>query len=95
MASAQPRRIERLLTIEALGALTEAEERTTHRLRDALTAYAALPGKQLRVFPDVATAVRARLRAGTGDSARRPRRCWSNAACVRSTAVSSGAAIRA
>ncbi|MDR7100094.1 pimeloyl-ACP methyl ester carboxylesterase [Lysobacter niabensis] len=67
MASAQPRRIERLLTIEALGALTEAEERTTQRLRDALTAYAALPGKQLRVFPDVATAIRARLRAGTGD----------------------------
>jgi pimeloyl-ACP methyl ester carboxylesterase len=67
MASAQPRRIERLLTIEALGALTEAEERTTQRLRDALTAYTALPGKQLRVFPDVATAIRARLRAGTGD----------------------------
>jgi pimeloyl-ACP methyl ester carboxylesterase len=67
MASAQPRRIERLLTIEALGALTEAEERTTQRLRDALAAYTALPGKQLRVFPDVATAIRARLRAGTGD----------------------------
>lgn len=67
MASAQPQRIDRLLTIEALGALTEAEERTTQRLRDALTAYGALPGKQLRVFPDVATAIRARLQAGTGD----------------------------
>jgi pimeloyl-ACP methyl ester carboxylesterase len=67
MASAQPQRIERLLTIEALGALTEAEERTAQRLRDAVAAYATLPGKQLRVFPDVATAVRARLQAGTGD----------------------------
>ncbi|GAB3101646.1 alpha/beta fold hydrolase [Lysobacter terrae] len=67
MASAQPQRIERLLTIEALGALTEDEERTTQRLRDALTAYGALPGKQLRVFPDVATAARARLQARTGD----------------------------
>lgn len=67
MASAQPRRIERLLTIEALGALTEAEERTTQRLRDALAAYRMLPNKQLRVFPDVATAARARLQARTGD----------------------------
>lgn len=67
MASAQPQRIERLLTIEALGALTEDEERTTQRLRDALAAYGALPGKQLRVFPDVATAARARLQARTGD----------------------------
>lgn len=67
MASAQPQRIDRLLTIEALGALTENEERTTQRLRDALAAYTALPNKQLRVFPDVATAVRARLQAGTGD----------------------------
>ena len=67
MASAQPQRIERLLAIEALGALTEVEERTTQRLRDALTAYRALPGKQLRVFPAVDTAIRARLQGRTGD----------------------------
>jgi pimeloyl-ACP methyl ester carboxylesterase len=67
MASAQPQRIERLLTIEALGALTEAEERTTQRLRDALAAYRQLPHKQLRVFPYVETAVRARLHGATGD----------------------------
>ena len=67
MAAAQPQRIERLLTIESLGALTEDEAHTTQRLRDALAAYRALPGKQLRVFPDVATAVRARLQARTGD----------------------------
>lgn len=67
MAAGSPGRIDRLLTIEALGALTESEERTTQRLRDALTTYALLPHKQLRVFPDIASAVRARLMAGTGE----------------------------
>ena len=67
MASAQPQRIERLLAIEALGALAEKEERTTQRLRDAFDAHRKLADKQLRVFPDVATAARARLQAGTGD----------------------------
>jgi pimeloyl-ACP methyl ester carboxylesterase len=66
MASAQPQRIERLLAIEALGALAEKEERTTQRLRDAFDAHRKLADKQLRVFPDVATAARARLQAGTG-----------------------------
>src|SRR5688500_14268550 len=66
MASAQPQRIERLLAIEALGALAEKEERTTQRLRDAFNAHRTLAEKQLRVFPDVATAARARLQAGTG-----------------------------
>jgi pimeloyl-ACP methyl ester carboxylesterase len=67
MAAAQPQRVDKLLTIEALGALTEHEDRTTQRLRDAFAAYAQMSRKQLRVFPDVATAVRARLQAGTGD----------------------------
>lgn len=66
MAAACPQRIERLLTVEALGALTEHENRTTQRFRDAFAAYAQLSRKQLRVFPDIATAVRARLQAGTG-----------------------------
>jgi len=66
MAAACPQRIERLLTIEALGALTEAEGRTATRLREAFAANAAAPGKQLRVFPDIATAVRARMQAGAG-----------------------------
>lgn len=67
MAAACPERVDRLLTIEALGALTEVEERTTQRLRDAFAAQALLPRKQLRVFPDIAAAMRARLQAGTGD----------------------------
>lgn len=66
MASAQPHRIERLLAIEALGALAEKEERTTQRLRDAFDAHRTLADKQLRVFPDIATAARARMQAGTG-----------------------------
>jgi pimeloyl-ACP methyl ester carboxylesterase len=67
MASAQPQRIERLLAIEALGALAEKEERTARRLRDAFDAHRKLTHKQLRVFPDAASAARARLQAGTGD----------------------------
>lgn len=67
IAAGRPQRIARLLAIEALGALTEAEERTTQRLRDALAVHAALRGRQLRVFPDTTLAVQARLQGGTGD----------------------------
>ena len=64
VAAACPQRIERLLAIEALGALAEVPERTVARLRDAVAAARALRGKQLRVFPDIDTAVRARMHAG-------------------------------
>ena len=64
VAAACPQRIERLVAIEALGALSEVPERTVARLRDAVTAERALRGKQLRVFPDIDTAVRARMHAG-------------------------------
>jgi len=60
MAAAMPQRIERLLLIEALGALAEPEERSAARLRDAFAAQASA-GKPLRVFVDIATAVRARM----------------------------------
>ena len=63
MAAAMPQRIERLALIEALGALAQDEADTAERLREAFAAYALLPGKRLRVFPDVATAVRARMQA--------------------------------
>lgn len=66
MAAGAPHRISRLVTIEALGALTEGEDRTTARLREAFAAQARFPSKSLRVFPDIASAVRARLLAGTG-----------------------------
>jgi pimeloyl-ACP methyl ester carboxylesterase len=63
VAAACPERIERLVAIEALGALAEKPGRTVQRLREAVIATRALQHKQLRVFPDVATAVRARIQA--------------------------------
>lgn len=64
VAAACPQRVERLVAIEALGALAEVPERTVKRLREAIAATRALSGKSLRVFPDVAIAVRARMNAG-------------------------------
>lgn len=63
VAAACPDRIERFVAIEALGALAEVPERTVQRLRDAVTATRALQHKRLRVFPDIASAVRARMQA--------------------------------
>ena len=63
VAAACPQRIERFVAIEALGALSEVPERTVARLREAVTATRALPGKRLRVFPDIATAAQARMQA--------------------------------
>ena len=67
VAAAAPERIERLALIEAIGGLVEAEDRTAARLREAFAAQAAQAapvGARRRLFPDVATAVRARLQAG-------------------------------
>lgn len=64
LAAAAPERVSRFVAIEALGALADAEAHTTRRLRDAVVARRALRGKALRVFPDVDTAVRARMQAG-------------------------------
>lgn len=64
VAASCPQRVERLVAIEALGALAEVPERTVARLRDAIAAARTLPGKSLRVFPDLAVAVRARAAAG-------------------------------
>lgn len=63
VAAGAPDRVQRLLAIEALGALPEAPERTAQRLRDAVAATRALPGKRLRVFADLEPAVRARMQA--------------------------------
>lgn len=62
MAVSVPQRVERLVAIEALGALSESVERTADRWREAIEASRALSGKSLRVFPDVAVAVRARMK---------------------------------
>lgn len=63
VAAAAPGRVTRLVAIEGLGALADTEERTASRLREAVAARRALRGKQLRVFPDVEAAVRARMQA--------------------------------
>ena len=63
MAAAAPQRIERLLLIEALGVLSEAEDRTAARLRQAFADQVSLPGKRLRVFADIAAPIRARMQA--------------------------------
>ena len=67
VAAAAPDRVRRLVAIEALGALADAEDHTAGRLRDALAARRALRGKRLRVFPDVDAAVRARMQANALD----------------------------
>ena len=72
VAAACPDRVERLVAIEALGALAEEPGRTVARLRDAVAATRALPDKRLRVFPDLDVAVRARMKAnGLGEAAAR------------------------
>lgn len=63
LAASVPRRITRLLAIEALGALAETPERTAIRLAEGVAAARALPGKQLRVFADLAAPIRARMQA--------------------------------
>jgi pimeloyl-ACP methyl ester carboxylesterase len=63
LAASVPQRVTRLVAIEALGALAEAPERTTTRLRDAVAAARALASKKLRVFPDLAAPIRARMQA--------------------------------
>ena len=65
LAAACPQRVERFVAIEALGALAEAPERTVTRLRDAISAMRNVARKPLRLFPDIDTAIRARMQAGT------------------------------
>ena len=68
VAAGAPERVRRLVAIEALGALAEEPERTAARLREAVAATRALRGKRLRVFPDIALAVRARMQGVTGSA---------------------------
>lgn len=63
MAAAAPQRILRLGTIEALGALSAEQGRHVASLREAF-ARPHGPRKPLRIFPDPAAAVRARMQVG-------------------------------
>ena len=64
VAAACPQRVEKLVAIEALGALADPAGHALQRMREAVAAERATHGKQLRVFPDVDTAVRTRMQAG-------------------------------
>ena len=63
LSASLPQRVTRLVAIEALGALADEPERTTARLRDSMAAARAFPSKTLRVFPDLAVPIRARMQA--------------------------------
>jgi pimeloyl-ACP methyl ester carboxylesterase len=67
VAAACPQRVERFVAIEALGALAESPERTVTRLRDAIAAMRNVARKPLRVFPDIDTAIRARMQVNALD----------------------------
>lgn len=62
VAAAVPDRVERLVAIEALGALPEDEAQTVPRLRDAVVSSRGLGNRPLRVFPDLDAPIRARMR---------------------------------
>ena len=62
VAAAIPERIERLVAIEALGALPEPESGTVPRLREAVAASRGHGTRPLRVLPGVEAPVRARMR---------------------------------
>jgi pimeloyl-ACP methyl ester carboxylesterase len=63
LSAAVPERVTRFLAIEALGALSDRADHTAARLRESISARRALADKRLRVFPDIDTAVRARMQA--------------------------------
>lgn len=61
VASVAPERVQALVSIEALGGLAAPAGETVQRLRSFVRAATKLDDKQLRVFPDLATPVRARM----------------------------------
>ena len=67
VAAAMPHRVERLALVETLGPLAEQVEETSLRLQQAVAAARPKQPTPLRVFPDLAVAVRARMRAGQLD----------------------------
>jgi pimeloyl-ACP methyl ester carboxylesterase len=63
LAAARPERVQKLLLIEALGPLGFKPGSAVAALRTGLDERAAADDKQLRLFPDLASAVAARARA--------------------------------
>jgi pimeloyl-ACP methyl ester carboxylesterase len=63
LAAARPQRVRRLLLIEALGPIAARPGAAVENLRAAFDERAAAAGKQLRIFPQPAEAIVARMRA--------------------------------
>lgn len=63
LAAAAPQQVEKLVAIEMLGGLAETIEGTLDRLRDSVAATRRPNPTPLRVFPDLAAPVRARMQA--------------------------------
>lgn len=61
VAAVAPERVQALVSIEALGGLSAPPGETLQRLRAHVDAVRKQEGKQLRVFPDLAAPVRARM----------------------------------
>lgn len=61
VAAVAGERVQALVSIEALGGLAAPAGETVQRLRAYVEAMLKLDGKQLRVFPDLAAPVRARM----------------------------------
>lgn len=61
LTAAVSERVERLIAIEALGGLRGPEDETAQRLQAHVQAVRDLPNKRLRVFPDLAAPIRARM----------------------------------
>lgn len=62
-ATASPERVQRLVAIEALGALTTAPEQTAAQLRRGITQAREIANKPLRVFAHADAAIAARAQA--------------------------------
>jgi len=69
VATAVPARVQRLALVETLGPLAGAVENTASQLQQSVAATRALPGKALRIFPEISVAVRARMQASQLDEA--------------------------
>ncbi len=63
VATSAPDRIEKLVCIEALGALSHPADEAARRMRESVTAARALQGKPMRVFESLEPAIQARMRA--------------------------------
>ncbi len=65
VAASAPERVQSLVCIEALGGLADVAENTALRMRESVAASRAMAHKPLRVFPDIAPAIKARMVANS------------------------------